>query len=147
MGAQLSGWWRRVGAYILDAIFTAIVSWVGWGLILADSTAAGVILLFAGIAVAFLYYPLTMMREGPHNGQTWGKQVLGIRVVRDDGQTVGFGFAVLREFVVKYLLFAVVGGIAFGIPWLIDMLWPLWDSQNRALHDMIVKTHVVMAET
>jgi uncharacterized RDD family membrane protein YckC len=37
----------------------------------------------------------------------------------------------------------VVGGFLLGIPWLIDVLWPLWDDENRALHDMIVKSHVV----
>jgi uncharacterized RDD family membrane protein YckC len=143
--APLSGWWRRVGAYILDAIFTALVSWVGVTLIYAGSEAAGVILVLAGIVVAFFYYPVTMMREGEHNGKSLGKQILAIRVVKDDGQPVTFGFALLREFVVKYLLFQVVGGFLFGIPWLIDVLWPLWDSENRALHDMIVKSHVVEA--
>jgi uncharacterized RDD family membrane protein YckC len=144
-GAPLSGWWRRVGAYILDAIFTALVSWVGVTLIYAGSEAAGVILVLAGIVVAFFYYPVTMMREGEHNGKSLGKQVFAIRVVKDDGQPVTFGFALLREFVVKYLLFQVVGGFLFGIPWLIDVLWPLWDSENRALHDMVVKSHVVEA--
>jgi uncharacterized RDD family membrane protein YckC len=144
-GAPLSGWWRRVGAYILDAIFTSIVSWVGVTLIYAGSEATGAILVLAGLVVAFFYYPVTMMREGEHNGKTLGKQILAIRVVRDDGQPVTFGFALLREFVVKYLLFSVVGGFVFGIPWLIDVLWPLWDGENRALHDMIVRSHVLEA--
>ena len=26
---------------------------------------------------------------------------------------------------------------------LIDYLWPLWDGENRCLHDMVVSTHVV----
>jgi uncharacterized RDD family membrane protein YckC len=146
VGAPLAGWWSRVGAYILDSIFTSIISWVGVGLIYGGSEALGVFLMLAGLVVAFFYYPLTMMREGVRNGQSLGKQLLGIRVVRDDGQAVGFGWALLRQFVVMYLLFAVVGGFLFGLPWLIDVLWPLWDRENRALHDMIVKSHVVKAE-
>jgi uncharacterized RDD family membrane protein YckC len=142
-GTPLSGWWRRVGAYLLDSIFTSIVSWVGLGLLFGGSEAIGVILFLVGLVVAFFYFPLTMMRVGEHNGQSFGKQILGIRVVRDDGQTVTFGWALLRQFVVIYLLFQVVGGFLFGIPWLVDVLWPLWDDQNRALHDMIVKSHVV----
>ena len=144
-GAELSGWWRRAGAYILDSIFTSIVSWVGVGLIFADSEALGVILFLVGLVVAFFYFPLTMMREGEHNGQTLGKQILGIRVGRDGGESVTFGWALLRQFVVIYLLFQVVGGFLFGIPWLVDVLWPLWDAENRALHDMIVKSHVLRA--
>ena len=144
-GAELSGWGRRAGAYILDAIFTSIVSWVGVGLIFADSEALGVILFLVGLVVAFFYFPLTMMREGEHNGKTLGKQLLGIRVGRDGGESVTFGWALLRQFVVIYLLFQVVGGFLFGIPWLVDVLWPLWDGENRALHDMIVKSHVLRA--
>ena len=145
MGRELSGWWRRVGAYLLDAIFTSIVSWVGVGLIYGGSEALGVVLVLAGIVVAFLYFPITMMREGENNGQSFGKQILGIRVIRDSGESVSFGWALLRQFLVIYLLFSVVGGFLLGIPWLIDVLWPLWDSQNRALHDMIVSSHVVRA--
>jgi uncharacterized RDD family membrane protein YckC len=144
-GAPLSGWWRRVGAYLLDSIFTAIVSWVGLALLIGGSEVIGAILFLFGLVVAFLYFPLTMMRAGEHNGKSLGKQILGIRVARDDGQTVTFGWALLRQFVVIYLLFQVIGGFLLGIPWLVDVLWPLWDDENRALHDMIVKSHVVRA--
>jgi uncharacterized RDD family membrane protein YckC len=144
-GAELSGWWRRVGAYILDAIFTAILTWVGYGLVLAGSTGVGVTLIVIGVVVAFFYFPLTMMREGEYNGQSFGKQLLGIRVARDTGEQVTFGWALLRQFVVIYLLFQVVGGFLAGIPWIIDVLWPLWDRENRALHDMIVSSHVLRA--
>ena len=44
---------------------------------------------------------------------------------------------------VKELLIGFVGAIAFSIPFFLDYLWPLWDDANRALHDMIVHTHVV----
>jgi uncharacterized RDD family membrane protein YckC len=145
VGTPLAGWWSRAGAYLLDSIFTGIVSWVGLGLLFGGSEVLGVILFLIGLVVAFFYFPLTMMREGEHNGKSLGKQILGIRVARDDGQSVTFGWALLRQFVVIYLLFQVVGGFLFGIPWLIDVLWPLWDDQNRALHDMIVKSHVFRA--
>ena len=46
--------------------------------------------------VWLLYSPLLMMREGEHNGQTLGKQLVGIRVVRDNGQRMSFGWAALR---------------------------------------------------
>jgi uncharacterized RDD family membrane protein YckC len=144
-GAPLAGWWARVGAQIIDWILGLAVLWIGEVLLITGKTGIGLAIMFVGLIVAFLYYPLTMMREGEQNGQTVGKQSLGIRVSRDDGQQVDFGFAVLREFVVKYLLFAVIGGILLGIPWLLDVLWPLWDDNNEALHDKIVKTHVVRA--
>ena len=61
----------------------------------------------------------------------------------DLGEPITFWFAVLREVVVKTLLFGIVGIDHVGIASLLDVLWPLWDEENRALHDFIVSTRVV----
>jgi uncharacterized RDD family membrane protein YckC len=99
---------------------------------------------FLAYFVAVLFYaPVLMAREGANNGQTWGKQIVGITVVRNAGEPVGMGFAFLREVVVKNLLFGWIGSFFAGIPTLLDYLWPLWDDENRCLHDMVVSTHVV----
>jgi uncharacterized RDD family membrane protein YckC len=148
----LAGWWSRVGATVVDALILTIPVILLVILVLAvfaGSDVAGIVVaivaFFGYIAIALLYAPFLMKREGRHNGQTWGRQVLGIRVVRDNGQPVDFGFGLLREFVVKNLLFGVVGGFFASIPTLVDYLWPLWDDENRALHDMVVSSHVVQA--
>jgi uncharacterized RDD family membrane protein YckC len=51
----------------------------------------------------------------------------------------------LREIAVKGLLVSIASSILPLIPWLLDNLWPLWDDENRALHDMVCSTHVVRA--
>ena len=79
------------------------------------------------------------------NGQTLGRMALGIRVVRANGEPMTFGCAMLREVAVKALLFGVVSSFTFGLASLLDVLWPLWDDENRALHDFIVDTRVVAA--
>jgi len=99
----------------------------------------------AYLVVAFLYAPLLMMREGAHNGQTWGKQMVGIRVIRDTGESMGFGWACLREIVVKAFGVGLASSIIPLLPWFLDNFWPLWDDENRALHDIICSTHVVQA--
>jgi uncharacterized RDD family membrane protein YckC len=140
----LASWGSRVGAALLDGLFAgvAVVILVG----IAVAAKAGVAGVLAGyLAVFLLYYPLAMMRPGPTNGQSLGKQVVGIRVIRDTGQPMTFGYSVLREFVIRVLLFGIVGTITFGIAALLDVLWPLWDPENRALHDMVAGTHVVHA--
>ncbi len=149
-GAQLSGWWRRVGAAVVDALILTIPSLIIIALVVAvaagsdvGAAVTAIVTVLAYIVVALFYAPILMKREGVHNGQTWGKQVTGIRVVRNDEQPVGLGFAFLREFVVKNLLFGFVGGLLFYIPTLLNYLWPLWDDENRCLHDMVVSTHVV----
>ena len=90
-----------------------------------------------------LYAPVLMMRAGEHNGQTWGKQIVGIRVVRDNGQAFDFGYAHCARSSSRGSCSAIASALILVIPWLLDMLWPLWDDENRALHDMIVSTHVV----
>jgi uncharacterized RDD family membrane protein YckC len=69
----------------------------------------------------------------------------GIRVVRANGQPVTFGWACLREVLAKWLLFGVIANsFTFGLIGLIDYLWPLWDEENRALHDFVVDSRTIL---
>ena len=152
-GPPLAGWGARAGARLLDGLVIVVALGVltapGVLLLVADQTVAGIVLLvlaaFGYIAIYVFYGAYFMKRQGERNGQTLGKQWVGIRVVRDNGQPFDLGSGILREFVVKELLFGWVGGWFAGIPWLVDVLWPLWEDENRALHDLIVKSHVVRA--
>jgi uncharacterized RDD family membrane protein YckC len=151
----LAGWWSRVGAAILDGIIVGIGALLilalfgsvfSVGFFASDevgvvSLIVGLLLSFVAIAiVALLYAPLLMSRT---NGKTLGRMAMGIRVVRANGRPITFGFAMLREVVVKALLFGFLGSITFGLATLADVLWPLWDDENRALHDFVVDTRVV----
>jgi uncharacterized RDD family membrane protein YckC len=149
-GRPLASWGSRVGATLLDVLILTVPMAVLIGVIVAvafsssaGALALGIFLGLAYLVAAVLYAPLLMAREGGGNGQSWGKQIVGIRVVRDVGQPFDFGHAFLREFVIKGLLFGMVGGWFLGIPTLLDYLWPLWDDENRCLHDMVAKTHVI----
>jgi uncharacterized RDD family membrane protein YckC len=151
-GRPLASWGSRLAAYLIDAlillvpvvVLTVIVVAVAAG---SDTGAVvtGIFGFLAFLVVAFLYAPFLMAREGPGNGQTWGKQILGIRVVRDGGETMSFGWAALREIVVKGLGVGIASSIIPVVPWFLNFFWPLWDDENRALHDMVVSTHVVDA--
>ena len=77
------------------------------------------------------------------NGKTLGRSATGSRVIRTNGQPISFGFAMLREVIVKTLLVGFIGGITGGFAWLLDVLWPLWDEENRALHDFVVNTRMI----
>jgi uncharacterized RDD family membrane protein YckC len=146
---ELASWGSRVGAYLLDWAFVLLVT-LAVGIPLAASgggaeTAGGWVIV-GGLVLGWpIYAAIFEGRAGEHRGQTLGKQIVGIRVVRDNGQPLGFGYAFLREFVVRWLLLGFIGGFLFIVP-LLDDLWPLWDETNRALHDMVVSTHVVRAE-
>lgn len=149
---QLASWGSRLGAMLIDALILLVPTGLLIAIVVAvalGSEVAGVVVgivsFFVFVLVYLLYAPILMMRQGPHNGQSWGKQVLGIRVIRDNGQPFDFGSAALREIVLKTLAVGVASMIVPLIPWFLDYFWPLWDDQNRALHDMGASTHVVLA--
>ena len=119
-----SGWWRRVGAHLVD--------WVVISILLALVAKAGMpALLFLPLAV--LYFAVL---HAVAAGQTVGKLVLGIAVRRSDGTLVDLPHALWRAVLQMLLWFTVVGGVA-------DSLWPLGDRRHRALHDLAAGTVVV----
>jgi uncharacterized RDD family membrane protein YckC len=156
-GARYADYGKRVAATIIDALIIFVPAFViagvlGIGAIGADGGGGfwafigGLILTFFVVGIiALLYAPLLMTREGEHNGQTYGKQLMDIRVVRTDGRPMDFLWSALREVVVKNLAVGIASTIIPLIPWLADVLWPLWDDESRALHDMAVSTRVVEA--
>jgi uncharacterized RDD family membrane protein YckC len=79
------------------------------------------------------------------NGQTVGKRAVGIRVVGEGGAPLDWGRAAMREIVMRGLVINLIGTVTIGIVSLLDVLWPLWDKQNRALHDHGADTWVVRA--
>ena len=155
-GHVLSGWWRRAGALVIDGfivaigaaiLFVAITAPFSIGFFANDTVGIVAVLvgaLFAVLCVsivALLYAPAMMART---NGKTLGRIALGIRVIRADGRPITFWFAALREVIIKSLLVGVVSSFTFGLASLLDVLWPRWDEENRALHDFVVNTRVVV---
>ena len=151
----LSGWWRRVAATLIDgalislgalvilALFGGLFSigFLGGDKAGTASLIVGVLLgLVAVMIAALLYAPWVMART---NGQTVGKMALGIRVIRTNGQPMDFAWAALREVGIKAFGAAVANSFTFGLAALLDALWPLWDEENRALHDFAASTRVV----
>jgi uncharacterized RDD family membrane protein YckC len=151
----LASWLSRAGALIIDGLIVSVGALIllvifgavfSVGFVGGDETGfvalvVGLLLWIVSITiVAFIYAPALMART---NGKTLGRMVTNIRVVRPSGEPITFGFAMLREVAVKALLFGIAGSFTFGIANLLDCLWPLWDEENRALHDFIVNTRTV----
>jgi uncharacterized RDD family membrane protein YckC len=153
---QLSGWWRRVGASILDGIVIGIPGFaVSMVVVLAVygslegsmgddelDIVAQIISAVITLPIAIAYYCLMMPRT---NGQTVGKMACGIRVVREDGGEMTAGYAFKRQILVIQFLFGYASALLCWIPALLNYLAPLWDDGNRAWHDRIVKSRVVLA--
>ncbi len=159
---RFASWGARVAAALIDGaivlvITLAVVFAVGAGVFGASSGsdpdtagAAGFLAAFlmyfvVSIVLFLLYSPLTMMRGGARNGQTWGKQLVGIRVARLDGRPCTAGTALLRDVLMKNIVIWGFGSFLFYIPGILDSLWPLWDQKKQAWHDMAASTIVTDA--
>lgn len=127
----LSGWWRRVGATIIDALLIAIP--IGFVLGLANTTQSIIDLVF--LAAFFLY--ITLLLGG--SGQTLGNRAVSTRVVdANRGTPIGNNRAAVRALVQIVLQITFIG-------WIIDFLWPLFDSRNQTLHDKAAGSLVILA--
>jgi uncharacterized RDD family membrane protein YckC len=100
-------------------------------------------------SVAYLAYATLLLVRSAHNGQTFGKQIAGIAVLRDDGFPLGVRTALIREAIgraiVPGLLVFLVAPLALllAVYLLIDYVTPIFEPENRALHDLLAGTHVV----
>ena len=143
---QLSDWWTRAGAFLLDQLILAAAALAIGAVVQLVSGDPGRENLVIGtytaaIALGLIYAPLLMARPGARNGQTFGKQIVGIRVVRTDGAPVGVPLGLLRSAIGQQLPIALTAYV-----WaLVDYLWPLRDPRRQALHDKLARTWVVRA--
>jgi len=179
-----AGWWNRLFGYIADNFILGIVTLpaVLIGVVLLDGVASGqkdpvtgkvaissvdVPQLMFGLLIAssmylaifFGYQVFTQVRRGiSHSGETLGKQIVSVRVVKQNGSPVDTRAVLMRELVGKTLAYGLVlavleiltfavfplfGFLTFGwfVWWWI--LCPLLDDQNRCPHDKIAGTRPV----
>ena len=125
---------------IEESIEESVLSGANW--LVAIMGMVGVVLVILGI-ILLGYIVWWLIALG--NGQTPGKQIVGIRVIKDDGSPSNWGYTFLREFVIKLLLVGFISDMTFGIARLVDYLWPLWDRAEKmqTLHDKMLGTIVV----
>lgn len=134
----------RLGAVLLDsavivvpAILVAIVvpAWkVGGG----TSSGFGIAMAVFGLfIICFAIYQLTMLYR---HGQTLGKKILGIKIVRSDGSRAGLG----RMLLLRYFVPGLIGAIPYiGILFsLVDPLF-IFGDEKRCVHDLLADTIVV----
>ena len=156
--APISGFWRRVAAFVVDGLILALVG-EALGLSLFDFfVRLGPWGRCVGMAVTLAYF---VPQESSRSGQSLGKRLLRIRVVDAQGRPLSAGRGVARfaVFGVPYFLngaalpmevemfaggvpFAllVVGGL-FALAWLL-----VFNRRTRqSLHDLAVGSFVVRA--
>ena len=131
----------RLGAAILDSLFFLLVMIPIFFIIESnDDTAITIAVSITAIgAIALIGFNLKFLYE---NGQTIAKRILGIKIVRTDGERCGLARIIfLRNFVIGLL-----GNIPLIGP-IISIANPLFifRGDRRCLHDLIADTKVIVA--
>jgi uncharacterized RDD family membrane protein YckC len=129
MNQKYADFLTRFIAIFIDAIVVSIISSI---LSTTKGGSSSAISTMPGFLIGGLYYVLMWSYQ---NGQTLGKKVMKIKVVREDGKPVDLTTSILRY--IGYFISAFVFFLGF--------LWILFDSKKQGWHDKIAKTYVVKA--
>ncbi|GAA5526927.1 RDD family protein [Herpetosiphon gulosus] len=169
-----ASWGARLGAYLLDGLILLIPSgligvFTGAGFaasfnMTGSRSASSIGMLIIGSLITMIINYAYFIYFHGTTGQTIGKKVLNIRVIRRNNQAmdfvvaakrmaITFGVAIIQLFMamltfgdsLSTLGFLSLINFAASIGLLLDYLWPLWDSQKQALHDKVADTLVVRA--
>ncbi|HEY9102829.1 RDD family protein [Chitinimonas sp.] len=141
-----AGRWHRLGASLIDSLILSIVIWpvilFVFQIPFASVATLGLgakLLLGTGSFLTYVLINGYLLYQG---GQTVGKKLLGIRVVKLDGSKA----TLLTLTVVRHLPLNLVGLIPVvgSIIQLADALF-IFRENRRCLHDLIAGTKVVVA--
>ncbi len=156
VGGELAGFGVRLGGYLLDGLL--------YGLLLAVFIVPGAILIggsfsdcvtidnelfcppgspnggmigggIALMVVGFLVVAFIYLRALGKTGQTWGRKIVGIKVIgQTSGEPIGFGRALGRQLFASFISAQI---------FYLGYLWMLWDDKNQTWQDKVVNSIVV----
>lgn len=138
------GFFRRLLAFLLDALVIALLgavmwllSYIGYKVGLSghgrpitwhNTVPLFFLVTWASIFLATLYFVVFHGGEG----KTIGKWLLGLRVVGPEQSGIGYGRAFLR-----WVVMVILAPLGLGF------LWILWSSEKRGWHDYLARTWVI----
>ncbi|GAB5389883.1 MAG: RDD family protein [Alphaproteobacteria bacterium] len=142
---ETAGFWIRALAYLIDAIIVTVVNMLimlpitflmGGAMAIDPNTgavttsAAGILVNLLGLAIGIVYF--IVLPAGSRQA-TFGKKIMGLRFVKQDGGPVTMGTLALRY----------IGYIVSSLLLFIGFIMIAFTDRNRGLHDMIAGTLVV----
>jgi uncharacterized RDD family membrane protein YckC len=138
-----AGFVTRLIAWIIDHLVISgaffIVGWIGSFVIdtfqfMGDTSrlvVLGLVVLFNFLFYIFYFIGLWML-----SGQTLGKYIMGLRIVRTNGERLKFRNAVVRFF----------GVFLSALMLYLGYIIVLFDNRRQAIHDKLAGTIVVYSE-
>ena len=158
------GFWRRFFADFLDAIFLGLPGFGIGYLFRYTFSSVGVHAIWFGLVCSFLYYGILHTRIG--GGQTPGKRLLGIQVLRKNGDFLNFWKSFLRYLVISFVFYnGIYGGLLIYLPpkammaagsiYFLVIIWTFFacfllipfHPLKRGLHDIVADSIVVYKGT
>lgn len=122
---QLGDIGTRFVAILIDGFILGLITSLLFG---AGGEVGGGISLVVGVLYNWFFWTR-------QNGQTPGKRIMNLRVVKADGTQLSDVDAFIRA------LGYYVSGMIFALGY----IWALFDDQNRTWHDIMAGTRVIKA--
>ena len=141
------GFGRRLVATLIDMLVIGFLTFImvvaySFLLVLGDSFTAyeyqareipvDTVFIWSGLILSVVYF----VGYWAKSGQTVGKTVTGIRIVKTDGSQMSIGHALLRY--IGYIISGAVLSLGF--------LWLAFDPKRQGWHDKIAGTYVLLAD-
>lgn len=132
---EYAGFWIRLGAGVIDSIILLLIFYIVYTVIseYTKTMPLPFIFILVAIFISFLIKIAYFVTFWVWRGQTPGKLIMGIKIIRTDSSPITLPYALLR-----YL-----GYIVSTITLLIGFIWIAFDERKQGLHDKIADTYVV----
>ena len=128
---QYAGFWRRFLASFIDGIVLLIISAsISIPFAALKNDALTVFSRIISLLISAGYYIFFWTNQ---DGQTLGKRLLAVKVIKENGGPIDIGTAVVR-----YIGYLISGFVLF-----LGFLWIGWDKRKQGWHDKIARTLVV----
>jgi uncharacterized RDD family membrane protein YckC len=132
---EYAGFWIRLGAAVIDFIILlfilAVIYYSVFRFIAPIMLSGRFIMIF--ISISWFIEIAYLVAFWAWRGQTPGKLLTGIKIIRTDSSPITWRYALLR-----YL-----GYIISTITFFIGFIWIAFDDRKQGLHDKIADTYVV----
>lgn len=128
----------RLIAAIIDGVILGVVTGILNGIATATgSTTLALLFSLVNLVISIGYYVYFWSFDNPYTtkGQTIGKKLRGIKIIKTDGSDLTPKDAVLRY----------VGYIVSSIVIMLGFIWIFIDANKQGWHDKIAGTYVVKA--
>ncbi|MCO6519835.1 MAG: RDD family protein [Snodgrassella sp.] len=170
---ELASPWNRISAYIINNLLLTLVALIGCipafifvkFFLQSESVDTIVISSIIWISISLLVFAIFQFRQMSKTGQSFGKRLMGIKVIGIDGQNPGFvGTVLLREGVFNIidkiisviLVFIFVHLFNFPeiaaeflfnlLPFICLIMLFRKSTNQRTLQDYLARTIVIKAE-